>query len=90
MSFGYLLRIKPGFLLLVLGIINIPMYMMELRHMITTNFKITLGEIGPVESKLLLISLFIVEFIFSLFLFVPGVIGTDKLDLYIDDVLNIS
>ena len=48
---GYMFKLEPGWLLLVIGIINVPFYVMETRHMLSSKFIMTIGEIGPVESK---------------------------------------
>lgn len=46
-----MLRLEPGLLMLSIGIINVPFYAMEMKHMICSGLKITVGEIGPVEGN---------------------------------------
>lgn len=46
-----MLRIPPGPLFLIIGIINLPVYTIEIRFYLEKNFKNIVGELGPVEGK---------------------------------------
>lgn len=53
MSVGYMLRLEPGLMLLCIGIVNIPFYTIEIKHIVCQNMKMIISEIGPVEGKIL-------------------------------------
>ena len=47
-----MIRCEPGLFLVAIGGVNIPFYAMEIKHKLCTEFKIIIGEIGPVEGIL--------------------------------------
>jgi len=51
---GYILKLPPGWLTLSYGLINMPMYSMEMKYIFTGKLSITQGDFGPVEIELLL------------------------------------
>jgi hypothetical protein len=55
---GYILKMPPGWLTLSYGLINMPMYSMEMKYIFTGTLTITQGEIGPVEIELLFAVIF--------------------------------
>ena len=48
----------PGWLTLSYGLINLPMYSMEMKYIFTGTLEITQGDIGPVEIELLFAIIF--------------------------------
>ena len=60
---GYVLNLPPGLLCLGYISLNIPMYTMEMKFMITGKLSITSGavDIGPVEVEVILASIIIIR-----------------------------
>ena len=51
---GWIIGIPPGFLCLSYGLINLPMYTMEINFILTGTLTITAtDELGPVEMELI-------------------------------------
>jgi phosphatidylglycerophosphate synthase len=50
---GYLLRVEPGLWLFSIGLVNLPFYAMEIRHIYCKQFLMIVGELGPVEVELI-------------------------------------
>lgn len=55
---GYIVKMPPGWLTLSYGLINMPMYSMEMKHIFTGSLQITQGDVGPVEIELLFAIIF--------------------------------
>jgi hypothetical protein len=65
---GYYLRLPPGWLNLSYILINLPMYTMELKFIMTGKLDFCSGpadELGPVEMELIFVSLMVMCAIFG-------------------------
>lgn len=47
----YMLHAKPGIPMLCLGIINVPIYAIEVNFIVSKKFENIVGELGPVECN---------------------------------------
>jgi len=78
---AYMLRLEPYQVLLCVGMVNVPFYAMEMKHILCKDLKIIIGEIGPVE----------VEVIFSaIFLFSGGIMGIEQYDAPLGSAIGLS
>lgn len=48
---GYTMKLEPKWGVLTLMIVNVPFYSMEVKHKISNNLNMILGELGAVECK---------------------------------------
>jgi hypothetical protein len=55
----------PGWLTLSYALINMPMYSMELKYILTGKLQITQGDFGPVELEVLFAIIFSLAAIFG-------------------------
>jgi phosphatidylglycerophosphate synthase len=66
---GYIVKIPPGWLCLSYGLVNLPMYTMEMRFILAGNLKITAGngqfDIGPVELEMIFTTIFLMAAFFG-------------------------
>ena len=64
---GYTINLPPGLLCLGYAAWNMPMYTMEMKHIITGKLSITSGaiDLGPVEVEVILASIIICGAIFG-------------------------
>ena len=64
---GYVLRLDPGWMCISFALINLPMYGMEIKFILTGTLSITAGgdAIGPVEIELLFTIIFMISGIFG-------------------------
>jgi hypothetical protein len=89
-----MLRPDPGFFLLAIGLCNIPFYSMEIKHKLCTEFKMIVGEIGPVEGTQFYLSYlyqhYLAEIIFSTIFFLSAVVmGIEKFDQPLGDAIGL-
>ena len=75
-----MLRLGNTWWLYIIGIINLPMYSMELKHLVCKNLKMIIGELGPVENEL----------IFSLIYILSGFWGADLYENKIGILLGLN
>jgi len=64
---GYVFNLPPGLFCLAYCVINLPMYTMEIKHLITGKLSITAGsmDIGPVEIEVILTAIICVGAIYG-------------------------
>jgi len=67
MIMGFVMRVDPGWLCLSFALINMPMYSMEIKFILTGTLSITAGgdALGPVEMELLFTLIFVICAIFG-------------------------
>ena len=67
MIMGFVLRVQPGWLCLAFALINLPMFSMEIKYILTGTLSITAGDdgVGPVEIELLFTVIFVISAIFG-------------------------
>lgn len=46
----FMLRVDPGYVMLLIGLVNAPFYCMEVKHLVCRTLIMIMGEIGSVEG----------------------------------------
>jgi hypothetical protein len=79
---GYIVKVPPGWSTLSYGLVNLPMYSMEIKHMLTNKLDIisSVEDLGPVEIELIFFTIFSLAGLFG----VSGVDNSLKNDLEIN------
>lgn len=70
-----MLRVDISWMILCVGLINLPMYTMEVKFIVCNNLKMIIGELGPVE----------LELIFSIIMIASGMWGVEKYDITLSE-----
>jgi len=80
-ALGYMFRLPSGWWLFSISLVNVPFFAMEINHYLSSDLKMVVGEIGPVE----------VEVIFSSLLITSGaLLGIDVYDKNLGAVIGMS
>jgi hypothetical protein len=75
-----MLRLDNNWWIYSVGLINLPMYAMEVKYVVCKNLKMIIGDFGPVENEL----------IFTLIFIVSGIWGAEKYEMSFGNYFNLS
>jgi hypothetical protein len=80
-ALGYMFRLPPGWWLFSVSLVNVPFFAMEINHYLSSDLKLVVGEIGPVEVEVIFSSLLIIS---------GGLLGIDVYDYNVGGMMGLA